>query len=307
MDYNTFYNKILTDENMMETIQHSRSEYPFHFYYDNLDLFDFHCVEWHWHAEFEFVFVEEGTAVFWAGEKQYFVKKGQGFFVNSRVLHRFYSVEGAIIPNFVLLPAFIAPGNSLIYKKYVEPIEKSTLKSLLFTPEIPWHAEVVNIMKKIAELQKQEKEEELQTSILMQELWYRIYLHTKGTMQKENKEDEALVQGRLQLMMQYIHQHFNEKISLEEIAKQAAVSKSTALNLFRRYLHDTPVHYLLKYRLQEAAGLLSSTEKKIIVISENVGFENVEYFCKLFKKYYGVTPTEYRIKKNASTIPSFGK
>ena len=55
MNYNTTYNKILTDENMMETIQHGSKEYPFHFYYDNLELFDFHCIEWHWHTEFEFV------------------------------------------------------------------------------------------------------------------------------------------------------------------------------------------------------------------------------------------------------------
>lgn len=48
MNYNTTYNKILTDENMMETIQHGSKEYPFHFYYDNLELFDFHCIEWHW-------------------------------------------------------------------------------------------------------------------------------------------------------------------------------------------------------------------------------------------------------------------
>ena len=63
MNFNTFYNKILTDENMMETIRHSTSAYPFRFYYDNLALFDFHCIEWHWHVEFEFVYVENGTAV----------------------------------------------------------------------------------------------------------------------------------------------------------------------------------------------------------------------------------------------------
>ena len=67
MNFNTFYNKILTDENMMETIRHSTSAYPFQFYYDNLALFDFHCIEWHWHVEFEFVYVEKGTAVFCVG------------------------------------------------------------------------------------------------------------------------------------------------------------------------------------------------------------------------------------------------
>lgn len=72
------------------------------------------------------------------------------------------------------------------------------------------------------------------------------------------------------------------------------VSKSTALNLFRKYLHITPINYLINYRLQEAAKLLSSTERKIHVISKEVGFESVDYFCKAFKKYYSMTPTEYR-------------
>lgn len=132
MNFNTFYNKILTDENMMETIRHSTSAYPFRFYYDNLALFDFHCIEWHWHVEFEFVYVEKGTAMFWVGEKQVTLETGQGLFVNSKILHRFYSKEGAVIPNFVFIATFIAPQSSLTYKKYVEPIEHSTLKLEFF-------------------------------------------------------------------------------------------------------------------------------------------------------------------------------
>ena len=158
MDFNTFYNKILTDENMMETIQHGRSDYPFRFYYDNLTLFDFHCVEWHWHVEFEFLFVEKGTAVFWAGEKQFVLEKGQGFFVNSKILHRCYSEKGAVIPNFVFIPTFIAPQHSLLYKKYVEPLEHATLECLIFTPAVPWQAEVLAVIKDIVEVQKEEKE-----------------------------------------------------------------------------------------------------------------------------------------------------
>ena len=54
------YNKILTDENFMEIKQHGSSDYPFQYYYDDLELFDFHCIEWHWHREFEFLYVESG-------------------------------------------------------------------------------------------------------------------------------------------------------------------------------------------------------------------------------------------------------
>ena len=246
MNFNTFYNKILTDENMMETIRHSTSAYPFQFYYDNLALFDFHCIEWHWHVEFEFVYVEKGTAVFCVGEKQVTLETGQGLFVNSKILHRFYSKEGAVIPNFVFVPAFIAPQSSLIYKKYVEPIEHSTLEGLTFLPEIPWQADILHVIEKIVQVQKEEKDAELKTSFLIQELWHLVYLHVEETKLEEKKENFTSSQARLQLMMQYIHKHFGEKISLEDIAEQAVVSKSTALNLFRRYLHDTPVHYLLK-------------------------------------------------------------
>ena len=300
MDYNTYYHKLLTDENMMDPIQHGRSDYPFHFYYDNLSLFDFNCIEWHWHNEFEFVFVEKGNAIFWAGEKQFSITEGQGFWVNSGILHRFYSEKGAVIPNFLLLPTFIAASNSRIYQKYIEPIKKSALDCFFFSPEIPWQKEALHVMKKIISLQIEEGEMELLTSCLVQELWYLIYSHIKEDLSKEKQVNIVSSQGRLQLMMQYIHQNFNQKLSLEEIAEQAMVSKSTALNLFHKYLHDTPVHYLLKYRLQEAAILLTTTKKKVIVIAENVGFETVDYFCKQFKKYYGVTPTEYRIQKAAA-------
>ena len=58
MNFNTSYNKIITDENLMETLQHGTTAYPFKFYYDNLRLYDFNCIEWHWHTEFEFVYNE---------------------------------------------------------------------------------------------------------------------------------------------------------------------------------------------------------------------------------------------------------
>lgn len=75
MHYNTSYTKIVTDENLMETIQHGSKDYPFCFYYDNLSLFDFNCIDWHWHSELEFVLVEKGTVNCSVGEDQSFCRK----------------------------------------------------------------------------------------------------------------------------------------------------------------------------------------------------------------------------------------
>ena len=296
MNYNTTYNKILTDENMMETIQHGSKEYPFHFYYDNLELFDFHCIEWHWHTEFEFVYVETGTVYFGISDKQFALSEGQGVFINSKILHRYFSQEKAIVPNFVLMPVFLAPQDSLIYQKYVLPIMSSPMDYQIFSSDIPWQAQVLSLMREMMAAQEKASDVELVNSYLIQKIWHILYQNTDVEYMGKKENYSASSQARLQLMMQYIHQKFAYNISLRDIADQAKVSKSTALNLFQRYLGISPVTYLINYRLQEAAKLLASTEKKVTVISKDTGFDSVDYFCKAFKKYYKLTPTEYRKK-----------
>lgn len=296
MNYNTTYNKILTDENMMETIQHGSKEYPFHFYYDNLELFDFHCIEWHWHTEFEYVYVETGTVYFGISDKQFALSEGQGVFINSKILHRYFSQGKAIVPNFVLMPYFIAAQDSLIYQKYVLPIMASPMDYQIFSSDIPWQAQALSLMREMMAAQEKASDVELVSSYLIQKIWHILYQNTDVEHMGKKENYSASSQARLQLMMQYIHQKFAYNISLSDIADQAKVSKSTALNLFQRYLGISPVTYLINYRLQEAAKLLASTEKKVTVISKDTGFDNVDYFCKAFKKYYKLTPTEYRKK-----------
>ena len=296
MDYNTTYNKIQTDENMMETIQHGSKEYPFHFYYDNLELFDFHCIEWHWHTEFELVYVETGTVYFGISDKQFALSEGQGVFINSKILHRYFSQEKAIVPNFVLMPVFLAAQDSLIYQKYVLPIMASPMDYQIFSQDIPWQAEVLSLMREMMAAQEKASDVELVNSYLIQKIWHILYQNTDIEHMGKKENYSASSQARLQLMMQYIHQKSAYNISLSDIADQAKVSKSTALNLFQRYLGISPVTYLINYRLQEAAKLLTATEKKVTAISKDTGFDSVDYFCKAFKKYYKLTPTEYRKK-----------
>ena len=45
------YTKIITDENLMETIPHGSQDYPFRYYYEHLAQFDFNCIDWHWHTD----------------------------------------------------------------------------------------------------------------------------------------------------------------------------------------------------------------------------------------------------------------
>ena len=71
MNINTTYTKIITDEDLMEAVLHGSNSYPFQFYYEDLSVFDFNCIEWHWHTELEFIYIESGTVTLWFGEERF--------------------------------------------------------------------------------------------------------------------------------------------------------------------------------------------------------------------------------------------
>ena len=118
-------NKIATDENLMEMAQHGSSQYSFRFYCDDLEQFDFHCIDWHWHTELEILYVESGSLTCYVGDKQIILKKGEGMFINSRVLHRFHAVS-AIMPNFVFMPSFATVYKGNIIKNLIMDCQSYT-------------------------------------------------------------------------------------------------------------------------------------------------------------------------------------
>lgn len=288
------YNKIIIDENLMETIQHGDKEYPFRFYYDNLALFDFNCVNWHWHTEIEFVYVQSGTVTFCIGTEQITLSEGNAVFINSKVLHEFYSEDNAVIPNFVCYPTFIAPTETRIYNQYVQPIISSTISYQIFSPVLPWQKEILDILQEIFTQQNSACAKELITSSLLQKLWAVFFEHIDTTHLNQQRDHSAQSQIKLQVMMQYIHTNYSSQIALSDIAQSAGISKSSALSFFHKYLKMAPVSYLILYRLKKASELLITTDLKLVEIAYATGFNNIGYFCKQYKIHYGITPTEYR-------------
>ncbi len=297
MVFSASYPHIITDDSLMETVSHGSPDYPFHFYYENMDMFDFNCIDWHWHTELEFVLIESGTVTMWVGDQDFTLNEGDAIFINTKILHKFYSPCAASIPNFLFLPSFISPDDSLIFKKYVLPVTNSSIPCIIFRDQERSNASILSDFRKIIQIHKEERNEELLVSSLIQHLWLSIYRSINFDLVEEKQGASAASLSRMQMMMQYIHEHYPEDISLNDISCKVSISKSTALNLFNKYLHMSPVNYLITYRLRIAAAALSDTEKKICAISAECGFKSVDHFCRTFKRHYGLTPGEYRKTK----------
>lgn len=288
---------ITTDDTLRETVQHGSRNYPFAYYLEDVWQFDFHCMDWHWHHELEFVSIAEGSALCLVGTDKIELPRGCGLFINSGILHRFEAKDTALMPNIVFSPALLAPEGSLIYKKYIQPLISSSASWQMLSPEVEWQNQILKLLEQIYKLQEQKDTNELHTMRLLFQIWEILSAHFPLSSESSGISRLSHRQARLQIMMQFIHDYYKEGITLEEIAASASVSKSSALQIFQSGIHISPVSYLIQYRLMQAAGLLHTTEKPISSIAEETGFTSAGYFCRKFKERYQMTPNEYRRKR----------
>lgn len=112
---------------------------------------------------------------------------------------------------------------------------------------------------------------------------------------------EQLIQRRkfrnklnLAEIRQYIDQHFAETISLDQIAKLFFVSKEYLSKVFKQEFGRNVTDYILHLRMDKAKDWLSDESIPIKAVAEMSGYEDVAYFYRVFKKYYGIAPGEMR-------------
>ena len=93
---------------------------------------------------------------------------------------------------------------------------------------------------------------------------------------------------------EYINTHLQENLNIASICATFHVSKNYLYEAFRSTFNCTVNEYISSQRLKQATSLLEETEEPIYRIAEMVGIDNYTYFCKLFKRKMGISPTEYR-------------
>ncbi len=289
--------KITTDETLRETVRHGSSSYPFAYYPEDIWQFDFHRVDWHWHHELEFLFVAKGTAICLVGTNKIELHQGCGLFINSSILHRFEAQGSTFVPNIVFSPTLLAPESSLIYEKYISPVINSSIEYQIFNPHTAWQNHVLQLLSQVLALQETDENNELCTIQLLFKIWDIMTKHIDLASSPSDLYRFNHKQARLQTMMQYIHDHYTEEITLETIAASASISKSGALHIFQSGIHISPVAYLIQYRLAQAAEQLYTTQKSVSSIAEETGFASSGYFCRKFRQHYHMSPNEYRQKK----------
>ena len=96
-------------------------------------------------------------------------------------------------------------------------------------------------------------------------------------------------------ILTYFEEHYSEKLSLDQIAENMYLSPFYISKIFKTETGDTPIRHLINIRLEKAKELLEAGyEGSIQEVAASVGYDDAYHFSKLFKKYYGITPSQAR-------------
>lgn len=285
----------VTGKDDRELTEHGTAFFPIACYYDDLP---WDTVQWHWHEEFEALFVTEGAAEISLEKEKYIIKEGDGMFINAGALHaiRLTTASRCRFHSIVFHPRLVGGSkDSVFWLNYIEPlILQNTLKCVLFDGSTAWHTKACEFIETAWHAVVEEPfgyEFQVRSALSQLVLLLKMYLPDGG---KELSERELRDAKRIRIMLQYIQEHYMEELDTGQIARSATISESECLRCFHKTIGMPPVRYLKQFRVQKAAELLLSTEKKINDIGAECGFLDTSYFTKVFREIKGCAPGKFR-------------
>ena len=105
---------------------------------------------------------------------------------------------------------------------------------------------------------------------------------------------DANARSKIQMAVGYIQEHFGENLTVNDLAEHYGMSPNYFSSMFKKEMSRSAVNYITELRINQARELLYHSELSVVDISKKVGYEDSQYFFRVFKKYLGMTPLQYR-------------
>lgn len=254
-------------------------------------------IPWHWHPELEILYIKSGNLKLKLPEKTFHLTPGDGFIVNSNVLHYAAAEPLCELHSIVFSPLLITGWEGSVFaEKYIGPLVRCpsfdgcSLKCLFPEPEMFENLFTAAFHALAEDLPGYEFTLREALSKLCYALCLRFGPETGEDCPAPSPDAE-----RLRRMLDFIHCHYSEPLKLPQIAEAADIGERECLRCFSRMIQVSPIQYLLKYRVNQSASLLlREPGKNITDIAGGCGFDSPGNFSRIFKRYYKCSPKEYR-------------
>lgn len=247
----------------------------------------------HWHEEFEITSVKRGSCVYMIDLQPYPVREGDFLFLPSGVLHGIPEGKANALEtdSIVFHPEILGSRKDICQAKYILPVEEGEIRF----PFVIRGGAADHLNRVFEKLKRSFQEKgvgyEMEIKGLLLQILYLMFCRVPYERKRPEKGE---VVEKLKTALQYIKEHYQQPVTVGEVAAACHFSEYYFMRFFKQYMHMTCVEYLNQYRMEIAAGKLSGGTESITDIALDSGFNNLSYFNRVFKKSFGMTPKEYR-------------
>ncbi len=283
---------------LQEQLPHGNAMFPFMIHEVSSDTRTEERIACHWHEEIEILVVTKGSAVLILNNDRYELKEGYVAFILPNHLHLVTVLLGdtfdfyAVVFHPDLLSSFI---QDVIQQQYFDSVlQENILFPTVLSAQEAKEFGIADVLSDIYALfAKKEPCFELLIKARLYVVWSLYYLHgTSSASVSERTSDYRI--ALVKSIIDYIHTHYESQITLDILAAYFHLSREHLCRLFKKMTRMSPIEYLNFYRISTSTRLLRETDHEISDIALEIGFNNISYFNRTFKRYMHVTPGEYR-------------
>lgn len=272
----------------------------------------------HFHKQYEIILFLSDGALLEIGNRTYNVKAGDIFLLNNKEYHRTSGAVGKPHNRYVLMfdPEIFLSGCSEIFDyefdEFFEHRPENFVHRLHLSEENLKKIEklFLNIEREINEGEEKAEQVKLRLGILnliveLSEM-YRFFLKGQKVTSKENKiqetefKDPILYRERIEQIKKYIVEHVNEKLELDDIAKEFYMNRYYLSHYFKKETGFTLQQYITNRKVVEAKAKLKSGYS-VTEIAAQLSYNSDSHFIATFKKSTGITPKKYAQEKKKNS------
>ncbi len=268
-----------------ETRQHGTPDFPYAYYHITKTHPRYNMVH-HWHTQYEIIYMIDGSFNVMINGEEYLIKKDEALFVAGGMMH-------GGMPDEAEYECLVFEPDAFLRRSMMQGERSAELISNVRRPA----PDVLNknnsakalVEKIFSELRsKKEGYRLIVQGAVMQLFGELARVEADGAAVKNKRRIKSLKNA-----LAYIEEHYSEQIALDDIAAASGMNSRYLCRVFREMTHKTPVDYLNYYRIECACEQIASTDDSMTDIALGCGFCDLSYFIKVFKRYKGITPSEY--------------
>lgn len=244
----------------------------------------------HWHTEYEFVLVLDGTFHLSLDGCDTRLEKGDIALIQGGVVHG--GVPGGCTYECLVLDLFqLLDANTVCRNQLQILLDGDTAIVNKFSKGTPVNALADRMFEA---LEKEYTGYELTVKGLLLQILGELI---KGRLYKTDADINTAASRhteQLKNSLRYIRKNYGHTVTLRALAEAANMSPKYFCRFFKEMVNRTPIDYLNYYRIERACDRLTSSEQPITEIALDCGFNDLSYFIKTFKRYKDLSPKQYQ-------------